>query len=121
MSKEISHDEAVRRLEESVKDVNLIEHFLGSNKDSFLRTYRALHSQLRDGDSLNIEASLKIRETKLVDIPTIYFEIIFTSNGKKETIYHYNSKEGFERRKDNLLYSDKITYSPKGEETRETQ
>ena len=87
---EIPKEEARKRLEDSVKNVDWITHFLGdkSRQESFLDVYRGLHSQLREGDSLEIEVWAHMRDGQYKEIPTATFKITLKrKDGKKDVIY----------------------------------
>lgn len=103
---EISEEEARGRLEDTVKDVNWITHFLGNEtkQRDFLEVYRGLHAQLHEGDRLEIELNLYSYPGRYaLKIPTANFKIILCPrNGKKEIVYSRDHTGGIGL--GNLLY-----------------
>lgn len=110
MEREISEAEARQRLEEAVKKGDLITHFLGdqSRQNSFLRVYRGLHSQLHEGDKLEIEFNLTtFRRHGIEEEPSARFRIVLINQeGKKYFVYSIDRDgSGFGDRP--LLYDEK--------------
>ena len=105
---EISEKEARKRLEDAVKNVDWITHFLGSEtrQRDFLEVYRRLHAQLREGDSLEIELSLySYLGRDAIEIPTACFKIVLHfKDRKKEIVYSRDTTGGIGL--GNLLYLD---------------
>ncbi|MEK6897389.1 MAG: hypothetical protein AABW93_02575 [Nanoarchaeota archaeon] len=103
---EISEEEARGRLEDTVKDVNWITHFLGNEtkQRDFLEVYRGLHAQLHEGDRLEIELGLYSYPARdALEIPTAGFKIVLHSkDGKKERVYSRDATGGIGL--GNLLY-----------------
>ena len=103
---EISEKEARKRLEDTIKNVNWITHFLGNEtkQRDFLEVYRGLHAQLHEGDRLEIELDLCSYPTRSgLEIPTANFKIILClKNVKKEIVYSRDTTGGIGL--GNLLY-----------------
>ena len=105
---EISKEEARKRLEDSVKTVDWITHFLGdeTKQQDFLEVYRGLNAQLREGDRLEIEIDpYMLSREKYADIATAAFSIILhLKDGKKEKVYQKST--GSEIGSGRLLYKN---------------
>ena len=110
---EISKEEARKRLEDSVKNIDWIAHFLGdeTKQQNFLDVYRGLHAQLREGDRLEIHVYLKHHIGKIsvistVDvIPTVDFGIaLHTKKGEEKEVYRRDFS--FKSVSSKVLYKD---------------
>ena len=111
MEREISEAEARQRLEDAVKKADIITHFLGepSRQESFLRVYRELHSQLHEGDTLEIEFNLTtFRRHGIEEEPSARFRIVLINQkGKKYFVYSRDRDgSGFGDRP--LLYDESV-------------
>ncbi|MFH1311528.1 MAG: hypothetical protein ABIH65_03935 [Nanoarchaeota archaeon] len=94
---EISREEARKRLENSVKNIDLINHFLGNDsaQEDFLKIYRGYYAQLCVGDRLEIRASPSICNGKYhTKIPILSFNIILCKRtGKEKLVYGFDKMD----------------------------
>jgi len=88
---EISKEEARKRLEDSVKKVDWITHFLGNKSDQnfFLECYRDFYTQLREGDNLDIKVHVYREPGE--NSPTAEFLIVLNTASKKKKTVCYQS------------------------------
>tara|TARA_Y100000310_G_C20161858_1_gene569547 strand:- start:129 stop:458 length:330 start_codon:yes stop_codon:yes gene_type:complete len=107
-NREISKEEARGRLEQAVSEVDVISLFLGIEKVTFMRTYCALHRQLRDGDRLTIEVTAEKHEGSSRDFVYPVFNIVFYAGDSQGRVIVQKDITGYgvSKVEDNLLYDD---------------
>ncbi len=106
MPRELSREEAEGRLSEVVTKFDWAGEFLGNHKDDFLRTYRALHAQLREGDKLEIEIEIDRHEnTRCSTISYPIFKIVLhRPSGMPSSVLWSGNKDMYTHIASNLLY-----------------
>lgn len=82
--REITELTAISNLEEAVKKFNWGKEFLGVDFEGFIRAYRALHAQLREGDELRFEIEC-CEDEKGPNYPSFNI-VLHTSGGKTKLI-----------------------------------
>lgn len=82
MGRELTKEEAEGKLEKAIKAFDWGKEFLGEDFEGFIRAYRALHAQLRDGDSLKIEI-VKREHRDGPDYPAFNMVLCTLGGGRK--------------------------------------
>jgi hypothetical protein len=107
VTKHLSESEAQKKLEQVVKEYDWIGEFLGPNKDSFLRTYRAMYAQLKDDDRLEIEIKKQEKHTNYSDFAFPDFCIVhYKTNGTTKVVHTCDSLGNIWSNANLLLYDD---------------